>query len=145
MIRPLQESDYNDWLPLWNANNLGQINDALTKRTWARLSNPSDAAMQGLAFIEAGHVIGMLHFILHPTTGNLKDVCYMQDLFVMPAHRGKGIAKALLRELEKMGIAQGWARIYWLADNTNAEAQALYRNLGVRLNFSLHVLPTGKI
>ncbi len=145
MIRPLQESEYNDWLPLWNANNLGQVNEALTKRTWGRLIDPADTTMQGLTFVEAGHVIGMLHFILHPTTGNLKDVCYMQDLFVMPAHRGKGIAKALLRELEKTGKAQGWARIYWLADNTNVEAQALYRNLGVRLNFSLHVLPTGAL
>lgn len=145
MIRPLQNSDYADWLPLWNANNLGQINDALTARTWARLTDPADPAMQGLAFIEDGHVSGMLHFILHPTTGNLKDVCYMQDLFVSPNNRGKGIAKQLLRELEKMGKSQGWARIYWLADNTNAPAQALYRNLGVRLNFSLHVLPVGAV
>lgn len=145
MIRPLQQSDYEEWLPLWTANNLGQVNDTLTARTWGRLIDRNDTAIGGLTYEEGGHLLGILHYILHPTTGSLADICYMQDVFVSPAHRGKGIARALIVELEKRGKAAGWGRLYWLADNTNKEAQALYRTLGVRLNFSLHVMPLGKV
>lgn len=146
IIRPLSPTDYAEWLPLWDANNMGQKNQPLTDRTWRRIIDPQDSQINGLAAIdEAGQIKGILHYILHPTTGSLSEVCYMQDLFVPLAYRGQGIAKSLVRELERLGKAQGWARIYWLADNTNEAAQALYRNLGVRLNFSFHVLPTGAV
>ncbi|MCD8498118.1 MAG: GNAT family N-acetyltransferase [Alphaproteobacteria bacterium] len=146
LIRPLEPDDYAEWVPLWDANNLGQINGKLTTTTWSRLSDPSDTQMNGMAaFDNAGHIVGIMHYILHPTTGSLQPACYMQDLFVMPAHRGKGIAKKLVRELETLGKEQKWARIYWLADNTNREAMALYRNLGIKLNFGFYVLPTGLV
>lgn len=145
IIRPLENGDYAEWLPLWNANNLGQHNPAITANTWKRLIDPQDSGVNGMAAIEASHILGIMHYILHPTTGSLANVCYMQDLFVMPAHRGKGIAKSLVRALEQRGKTEHWARITWLADNTNPEAQTLYRNLGVRLNFSFHVLPTGAV
>jgi hypothetical protein len=32
-------------------------------------------------------------------------------------------------------------RLYWLAEAKNGEAQALYRHLGAKLDFSLYVLP----
>lgn len=144
-IRPLEPGDYAEWLPLWDANNLGQVNAPLTQNTWQRLSDPADHQVNGMAAVEGGHVIGIMHYILHPTTGSLHPACYMQDLFVMPAHRGKGIARQLVMALEKQGKAEKWARIYWVADNTNEAAQALYRSLGIRLNFSFHVLPTGLV
>lgn len=141
IVRPLESGDYEEWLPLWDANNLGQHNDPITKNTWKRLIDPQDTSVNGMVATEANHVLAIMHYILHPTTGSLADVCYMQDLFVMHAHRGKGIAKALVQELERMGKREKWARITWLADNTNVEAQALYRNLGVKLNFGFYVLP----
>lgn len=144
-IRALEPGDYAEWLPLWNANNMGQVNESLTRNTWSRLIDPADTQVNGMAALEAGHIAGIMHYILHPTTGSLQPACYMQDLFVMPAHRGKGIARKLVLALDSLGQAEKWARIYWLADNTNEAAQALYRNLGIRLNFSFHVLPTGLV
>lgn len=146
LIRPLTHDNYAEWLPLWNANNLGQVNEPLTQNTWARLIDPDDTQVNGMAsFDEAGHMSGIMHYILHPTTGSLQPACYMQDLFVMPAYRGKGIGKALVRELEAVGKARKWARIYWVADNTNQAATALYRKLGIRLNFGFYVLPTAPV
>jgi ribosomal protein S18 acetylase RimI-like enzyme len=68
-------------------------------------------------------------------------IAYMQDLYVHPDHRRKGIARKLVTYLAALGTAQGWARIYWLAEGKNEAAQRLYETLGLKLDFTLHVLP----
>jgi GNAT superfamily N-acetyltransferase len=66
----------------------------------------------------------------------------MQDLFVAENARGQGIAKRLVWDLHDRAKQAGWARLYWFAEESNTAAQNLYKNLGIRLNFSLHMLPT---
>ena len=139
-IRPIQSSDYEQWLPLWDGNNMGTRDDAVTAQTWARL-NDENAPVCGLVAEEEGVILGLVHYILHPTTGALNDVCYMQDVYVDPSQRKGGIAKKLVTHLSAIGAQKGWARLYWLADADNAAAQALYKNIGVKLNFTLHILP----
>lgn len=143
-IRPLQVSDYDAWLPLWDGNNLSQRDEAVTRETWARLVS-NDSTVNGLCAIENDQMMGLVHYILHPTTGSLKPVCYMQDLYVDPAHRLKGIGRALALAVAETGKNEGWARVYWLAEAENEAAQQLYKNLGVKLDFTLHVLPLTKV
>ena len=139
-IRPLQQSDFPDWLPLWNANNLGQINEAVTTSTWTRLIDPQ-SPVNGLCAVKGTTLVGIVQYIIHPTTGAIQPVCYMQDVFVDPAHRGKGIGKKLVKALAAKGKAENWTRLYWLAESNNEAAQALYKYIGIKLDFTLHVLP----
>lgn len=139
-IRSLQKSDYPQWLPLWTANNIGQIDDAITAQTWARICDES-AAVYGLGAFDGDVLHGLLHYILHPVTGALNHACYMQDVFVNEPHRGQGLAKRLIWELADIGKREQWARLYWLAEASNEAAQNLYKTLGVRLDFTLHVMP----
>ena len=146
IIQPLQKSDYSQWLPLWHANMEGSVSDEITVETWRRICDPASkvggiCAREDNSADEVGPIIGICHYILHPTTGNLKDVCYMQDLYVDPAHRRKGIARKLVTYLAAMATVQEWARIYWLAEGKNEAAQKLYQSLGLKLDFTLHVLP----
>lgn len=138
-IRSLKPEDYDRWLLLWNANNQGHINETVTLSTWQRLMENQQVC--GLAAFDGVDMTGLVHFILHPVTGHLEPVCYMQDLFVAPRHRRKGIARALVKALAKRGQDYGWARLYWLAEAQNHEAQSLYKDLGLKLDFTLHVLP----
>lgn len=140
VIRPLALHDFPHWLPLWDGNNLGRRDEALTTETWTRLLD-SDYPVYGLAAVHQGEIAGIMHYVLHPTTGNIHPVCYMQDLFVSPDHRKKGIARRLVQELAAIAHQEKWARVYWLADAKNEGAQALYKDIGVRLNFTFHVLP----
>lgn len=139
-IRPLMEDDFDHWLPLWDANNLGEVNKELTAETWRRL-NDSNFPIFGLCAHEEGKIIGILHYVVHPTTGNIKMIAYMQDLFIPEYHRRKGIGKALVQELATIGMKERWARIYWLTDNDDDATQAFYKNLGVKINFGLHIWP----
>ncbi len=138
-IRALKTDDYDQWLRLWNANNMGHSNEEITAVTWQRLMENDQ--VRGLVAEDDGALCGLVHFILHPVTGHIKPVCYMQDVFVSPTHRRKGIGRQLVTTLATLGKAEGWARLYWLAEAQNKEAQTLYRNLGLKLDFTLHVLP----
>jgi GNAT superfamily N-acetyltransferase len=140
MIRPLHRNDYDQWLPLWQENCLGQITDDVTAETWRRLTNVKEPVF-GLVAEERGTIAGLLHFILHPTTGQIEPVCYMQDLFIAEDYRRQGYARRLLWELHETGKKQGWARIYWVAERDNLAVQNLYKTLGILLDFTLHILP----
>jgi ribosomal protein S18 acetylase RimI-like enzyme len=142
VIRPLEQNDFPGWLPLWDGNNEGSRNQDVTAETWSRLIDPH-STVNGLCAIQGGKMVGLVHYILHPTTGAIAPVCYMQDLYVPPEQRRQGIARALVEELAKIGRMKKWTRMYWLAETDNEAAQTLYQNLGLKLRFTLHVLPLG--
>lgn len=142
LITPLHPADYDQWLPLWLANMEHSVNADVTALTWQRLCDPAHT-VKGLCArdTETGPIIGICHYVLHPTTGNLKPVCYMQDLFVSPDARRKGAGRKLVTYLAALGTTQKWARLYWLAESKNEAAQQLYQSLGLKLDFTLHILP----
>lgn len=55
---------------------------------------------------------------------------YLEDLFVEPAYRGRGIGKALLRHLARRCRADGLARLEWQVLDWNAPSIAFYKSLG---------------
>lgn len=138
-IRHLEPNDFPAWLPLWDGNNMGHRNEEVTTETWSRITNP-DHPVNGLCAVEKDEMVGFVHYILHNTTGYIEPVCYMQDVFVPTDHRKKGIAKKLVRNIEILAKKNNWARIYWLAEEKNDAAQALYKSIGVKLDFKLHVI-----
>lgn len=144
LTRPLEPSDYAEWLPLWNANMEYSAGAELTALTWSRICDPA-SIIGGIGIRQAADLplVGICHYILRPTTGNIKDVCDMQDLYVTPEVRGQGLGRALVSALADMGREKNWARLYWLAEAHNEAAQHLYRSLGVKLDFTVHVLPLG--
>jgi len=142
-IRLLKRDDFDAWHPLWQENCLFQISDKVTNETWRRIVNPKETVF-GLGAFEDEKLIGILHYVLHPITGYVEPACYMQDLFVIKEKRGQGIAKQLVWELESIGKNNNWARIYWFADKSDETVQKLYKNLGIEMNFGLHMLQTQK-
>jgi GNAT superfamily N-acetyltransferase len=57
---------------------------------------------------------------------------YLEDLFVRPEHRGRGIGKALLANLARRCAAEGLARLEWAVLDWNAPSIAFYESLGAR-------------
>ncbi|MCB1530720.1 MAG: GNAT family N-acetyltransferase [Rhodospirillales bacterium] len=140
LVRPLQKSDYPDWLPVWKANCLHRVSQDVTSETWRRICSPEEQVF-ALGAWKDEKLVGILHYVLHPTTGSLTPACYMQDLYILENCRRQGLASHLVARLSCTGNAQNWARIYWLAERSNFAAQAFYKNLGVKLDFTLHLLP----
>lgn len=57
---------------------------------------------------------------------------YLEDLFVLPAWRGRGVGLALLRHLAGVAIARGCGRMEWSVLDWNDPAVGFYRSLGAR-------------
>lgn len=55
---------------------------------------------------------------------------YLEDLFVEPEHRGKGIGKALLKRLAGIAVERGYGRLEWSVLDWNAPSIQFYRSLG---------------
>lgn len=79
---------------------------------------------------DAGAVAGFALFFHNYSTFLGKPGLYLEDLFVRPAHRGRGLGKALLRELARLAIARGCGRVEWSVLDWNEPSIAFYRSLG---------------
>jgi GNAT superfamily N-acetyltransferase len=58
---------------------------------------------------------------------------YLEDLFVEPAYRGRGIGKAILAHVAKVAKERGCQRLNWAVLNWNRPASEFYRGLGAVL------------
>lgn len=59
---------------------------------------------------------------------------WLEDLFVRPALRGKGVGRALLARLAALAVERGCGRMEWAVLNWNDPAKAFYRRLGAAPN-----------
>ena len=55
---------------------------------------------------------------------------YLEDLYVEPAYRGRGIGKALLRALVRIAVARGCGRLEWWCLDWNQASIDFYRSMG---------------
>jgi len=58
---------------------------------------------------------------------------YLEDLYVQPAWRGKGIGKSLLQALAKVAVEKQCGRMEWAVLDWNTPAIGFYRGLGARI------------
>jgi GNAT superfamily N-acetyltransferase len=58
---------------------------------------------------------------------------FLEDLFVRPAHRGKGIGKALLAHLAKLCVENGWSRMQWSVLDWNTPSINFYKSIGAEM------------
>jgi GNAT superfamily N-acetyltransferase len=57
---------------------------------------------------------------------------YLEDLFVFPAHRGRGIGRALMRHLAQLAVERNCGRFEWWVLDWNESAIRFYESLGAR-------------
>ncbi len=100
----------------------------VTSGTWARIMAPGSPLALRLAWMQ-GVVVGFALYQHHASSWVLGDDCYLEDLFVMPELRGQGIGRSLIDDLKSLARSHGWHRIYWMTEQTNTAARALYDQL----------------
>ncbi|WET81833.1 GNAT family N-acetyltransferase [Amycolatopsis sp. QT-25] len=88
-----------------------------------------------------GELVGITHFLVHPSTSALTDVCYLQDLFTAPEARGKGVARALIGAVADWARDRDCDRVYWHTKESNATARRLYDQVAVNRGFLQYQLP----
>lgn len=130
-VRPLVEADRAAWLSLWRGylDFYGAtLADSVTERCWARLMDPL-IDMHAIGAEADGRLIGICHYVFHPATWTVGPYCYLEDLYVDPAARGRGAGRALIEAVYRAADARDGGRVYWLTQTSNETARRLYDTL----------------
>jgi GNAT superfamily N-acetyltransferase len=77
----------------------------------------------------AGFAVWFLNF----STFRGRHGIYLEDIFVRPVYRGRGIGKALLRNLARRCIERGYGRCEWAVLDWNAPSIDFYRSIGAQV------------
>lgn len=80
-----------------------------------------------------GAAAGFAVWFLNFSTFRGRPGIYLEDVFVRPEFRGKGIGKALLTRLARRCVDQGWARFEWAVLDWNAPSIAFYKSIGAQV------------
>jgi GNAT superfamily N-acetyltransferase len=83
---------------------------------------------------EDGEATGFALFFHNFSTFVGRPGIYLEDLFVKPEHRGKGLGRALLKRLAEIAVERGCGRMEWAVLDWNRPAIGFYEKLGARPN-----------
>jgi GNAT superfamily N-acetyltransferase len=136
-IKALALDDFEGWKPLWHGYQTFynvNIPGVATDSTWSRMLDPSEPMHGALAMLE-GKAVGLVHFLFHRSTWTTGSICYLQDLFVAPDARGRGIGERLVAHVYDMAHAADSPEVYWLTHETNTTAMKLYDRIADRSGF----------
>ena len=130
-IRVIEEKDKDQWLNLW-AGYLefykSTISIEQTELTWKRLIN-NELKLFGFVAENEDGVIGFTHCLFRPSTWTETDYCYLEDLFVDPMIRGKGVGRALIEKVVELAREKKSKRVYWTTQEFNKNARVLYDSI----------------
>src|SRR5215211_3037147 len=80
-----------------------------------------------------GEPAGFAVWFINFSTFSGRSGIYLEDLFVRPAQRGRGIGRALLAHLARQCVENGWSRLQWSVLDWNTASIEFYKSLGAVL------------
>jgi GNAT superfamily N-acetyltransferase len=98
----------------------------MRERVWQWLHDAGHELNGLIAEDAAGRALGLAHWRRYPRPSRASYGCYLDDLFVDPAHRGSGAAQALINELRMMAAREGWSVLRWMTADDNYRARTVY-------------------
>ena len=139
-VRPIRRSDRRAWEVLWQGYNdfyERVIPARVTARTFARFFAVG-GSVRALVAEDGGTLVGLVHYIFHPSTSLGGPTCYLQDLFTAAEARRRGVGRALIAAVYDRASRHGAERVYWHTHETNARAIRLYDKVATRTGFIVY-------
>ena len=84
----------------------------------------------------AGICFGKIEQTLGNSFCKKRTIAFLEDLFVLPEYRGKGIASSLIKKAREQAIAQNAETLELCVWNFNTDALHLYEKLGMKVQYS---------
>ncbi|MEU0882039.1 GNAT family N-acetyltransferase [Lentzea sp. NPDC005914] len=134
-IGPLTPADRDRWQELFEGYNTF-YERTLPAETYDEKWEAflSDETIHALCARDGGTIVGITHFLRHPSTSG-PDVCYLQDLFTAPEARGRGAGRALIEAVTEWAKQHGCCRVYWHTSEWNETARRLYDQVAEKTPF----------
>lgn len=77
--------------------------------------------------------VGFALFFHNYSTFLARPGLYLEDLFVRPAHRGRGLGKGLLAAIARIAVERGCGRYEWTVLDWNMPSIRFYESLGAEM------------
>ncbi len=143
IVRPLVAADHERWSVLWDGYLTfyeHKLTPEMVQLTWQRLLDPM-VDIHGLAAEQDGEILGITHYLFHPSTWSDRGYCYLEDLFTAPDARGRGVGRALIEAVHAAAQERGATRLYWTTQTSNTTARTLYDRVGKLRPFVIYEKP----
>ena len=143
-IRPLERSDKSDWQILWTAYiefYQTSLHAQMYDLAFERLLSDDENEFRGMIAHLDDRPVGLVHTLAHRHGWLAEKVIYLQDLYVSPDARGKGIGRALIEEIYRQADIAGTPNVYWLTASDNKAARKLYDRIGQNTGFIKYARP----
>lgn len=133
-VRPLVPADESEWRVLFRAyREFYELpeSEEVVSRVWGWFMDPTHECKALVTEID-GEILGFAHHrrVSSPYTGS--SGIFLDDLFTVPAARGRGVGRSLIDRLTDMASAEGRSFVQWMTAEDNHQAQALYNTLARR-------------
>jgi len=133
-LRAAGPHDVQDLLRLIAAladyEHLTHLLDVSHERLASNLFSDRSVAEAMVAELPGGSIIGFAIYFTSFSTFLCRPGLYLEDLFVLPAHRGHGVGGAMLQALARLAVERGCGRFEWSVLDWNEPAIRFYERMG---------------
>ena len=143
-VRPARPSDRAGWEPLFRgylAFYGCPVTSEVVDNAWRWNMDPGSPVSCLVAEDDAAEMVGFVQYRPVPETLVGGWFGQMDDLFVAPAARGCGVARALIDALAGIARDRGWVKLAWITAGDNAEARRLYDGLAKATDWVVYERP----
>ena len=88
------------------------------------------AVIEALVAESVGEVVGFAVFFTNFSTFLAQPGLYLEDLYVQPSQRGRGVGEALLSRVGRLAVERDYGRFEWSVLDWNANAIRFYEKMG---------------
>lgn len=138
-IRPLERRDREAWEPLFQGYLTfykSSLTDEQIDLSFERLLSDDPQFHIGLVAVDGDdRPIGLAHVLFHRSTWSPTHYCYLEDLFVEPGCRAKGVGEKLIEAVYAEADKRECTRTYWATQEFNYRARGLYDKVATKSPF----------
>ena len=94
------------------------------------------ATVEGLIALDGDQAIGYAFFFPNFASFRGQRGFYLEDIYIRPEYRGRGVGESVLRELARLAATRGYERIDFVVLDWNTSAIGFYKKLGAQVDES---------
>jgi ribosomal protein S18 acetylase RimI-like enzyme len=108
---------------------------------WLWIFDQDNAFYALVAKDDTGRCLGLMHYRAMPSPLRGKLVGFLDDLFIKPEYRGKGVVDALYQALNSDAADKGWPFIRWITAENNYRGRGVYDKLSDKTQWVTYQMP----
>ena len=134
-ISVVTEIDFDEFFglieELADFENLERPDSEAKKRLFVDVCGPKNR-IQAFLIRDDGNAVGYAIIFFSYSSFLAKPTLYLEDIYIQPAMRGKGIGSFTMKFLARKAVGAGCGRMEWVVLDWNTNAQEFYDALGAQ-------------